>query len=193
MNGTGSETEDGALARRALAGDATAHRALMALHREPVYRFVRAQVDDGDAALDLTQESFIAAFANLHRYDRDRPFRSWIMRIALNKCRDWRRRRMVRSFFTRARPMEEGAEVADGAPDAEAVAAGRQELARARRAIDGLPDNLRSVLLLRTVEGMSQTEVALTLGLSEKAVETRLYRARTKLAEILRDDPGQRV
>jgi RNA polymerase sigma-70 factor (ECF subfamily) len=182
----GGEPDDGALAARALAGREDAYRALMQRHRDGIYRLVRAQLEDGDAAFDVTQESFIAAFANLHRYDRDRPFRHWLARIAINKCRDWRRRRAVRGFFTRARPIEEGVHIADGAPGPDAEVEGRRELARARAAIDALPGGLRSVLLLRTIEGMSQAEVAQALGISDKAVETRLYRARAKLTEMLR-------
>lgn len=195
MNATGGgvDTGDGALAARALEGDEVAYRALMEGHRAAVYRLIRAQIDDATAALDITQDSFIAAFANLHRYDRTRPFRFWIIRIALNKCKDWRRRRTVRSFFARALPIEEGVHVADHSPDPEAELAGQQQLARVRRAIDALPENLRSVLLLRTIEGMTQTETAALLGISEKAVETRLYRARMKLAEMLRETPTARV
>lgn len=195
MNATdsGVDTGDGALAARALEGDEVAYRTLMERHRAAVYRLIHAQIDDVAAALDITQDSFIAAFANLHRYDRTRPFRFWIIRIALNKTKDWRRRRAVRSFFSRALPIEEGVHVADQSPDPEAALAERQELARARRAIDALPDNLRSVLLLRTIEGMAQAEVAGLLGISEKAVETRLYRARMKLTEMLRETPTARV
>ncbi|AUW60436.1 RNA polymerase subunit sigma-24 [Sphingobium sp. SCG-1] len=178
---------------RALAGSEDAYRALMERHRAAVYRLIRAQIDDADAALDVTQDSFIAAFANLHRYDQARPFRFWIMRIALNKCRDWRRRRAVRSFFSRAKPIDQGLEVEDSAPGPDIKTAGRQELARVRRAIDALPDHLRSVLLLRTVEGMSQSDVAAFLGISSKAVETRLYRARAKLNEMLRETPAPHV
>jgi RNA polymerase sigma factor (sigma-70 family) len=188
-----SEPDDGVLAARALSGREDAYRALMQCHREAVYRLVRAQVQDADAALDITQESFIAAFANLGRYDRARPFRFWIVRIALNKCRDWRRRRAVRSFFSRASPMDEGVHIADSAPGPDAEAAGRQELGRVRLAINALPENLRSVLLLRTIEEMSQAEVAALLGVSEKAVETRLYRARMKLTEMLRETQIARV
>lgn len=195
MNATdsGGDTQDGALAASALAGKEEAYRALMERHRAAIYRLIYAQIDDATAALDITQDSFIAAFANLHRYDRTRPFRFWIIRIALNKCKDWRRRRTVRSFFSRALPIEEGVHVADHSPDPEAELAGRQELARTRRAIDALPDNLRSVLLLRTIEGMSQGETAILLDISEKAVETRLYRARMKLTETLRETPIPRV
>ncbi|MCE7796275.1 sigma-70 family RNA polymerase sigma factor [Sphingobium sufflavum] len=179
-----------ALASGEDAGRDDACRLLLGRHRDAVYRFVRAQIDDADAALDLTQESFIAAFAHMARYDSARPFRFWIMRIALNKCRDWRRRRAVRHFFTRARPMEEGLAVADSAPGPDAEVAGRQALRAARRAIDALPEGLRSVLLLRTIEGMAQGDVATLLGISEKAVETRLYRARAKLNEMLAQDPA---
>ncbi|KKC24774.1 RNA polymerase sigma factor [Sphingomonas sp. SRS2] len=184
---------DSDLAARAIEGQEDACRALMERHRAAVYRLIHAQIDDADAALDVTQDSFIAAFANLHRYDRTRPFRFWIMRIALNKCRDWRRRRAVRSFFFRAKPIEESVHVADDSPGPELEIDRRRELARARRAIDLLPENLRSVLLLRTIEGMSQAEVAALLAISEKAVETRLYRARAKLTAMLRESPATRV
>lgn len=62
----------------------------------------------------------------------------------------------------------------------------RRELERTTAAIAILPAGLKDLLVLRTIEGMSQAESAGVLGISEKAVETRLYRARTKLAEILR-------
>src|SRR3546814_7990247 len=64
------------------------------------------QVGDVDEAMDLTQEAFVAAFAAIDRYDSERPFRIWISRIAINKCRDWARRRKVRAFFARALPIE---------------------------------------------------------------------------------------
>jgi RNA polymerase sigma-70 factor (ECF subfamily) len=183
-----SEPADAVIVARALGGDETGYRALMERYRDTVYRFVRAQIDDGDAAFDIVQECFISAFTNLNRYDSTRPFRAWIIRIALNKCRDWRRRRIVRSFFTRARPIEDGFDIADEAPGADAKLAARSDLRRARIAIDRLPENLRAILLLRAVEGLSQTEVAGILGVSEKAVETRLYRARVKMTEMMRDD-----
>jgi RNA polymerase sigma-70 factor (ECF subfamily) len=59
------------------------------------------------------------------------------------------------------------------------------EIARVRQAIDQLPNNLREVLILRGVDEVSQAETAAILQVSEKTVETRLYRARTKLRELL--------
>lgn len=157
----------------------------MARHRDAAWRLARAHVGDGDEALDLVQEAFVAAFAALDRYDPARPFRAWIARITLNKSRDWARRRAVRRFFAFARPLEEAAAIADRGPTPEDAAGSRGELARIETAIAALPASLKDVLLLRTIEGMGETDTAQALGLSRKAVETRLHRARAKLADLL--------
>jgi RNA polymerase sigma factor, sigma-70 family len=188
-----AECSDRELAGLALSGQQTAYGELMRRHRDAVFRLAWGHVGSATEALDVTQETFIAAFASLARYDRARSFRIWISRIAINKCHDWARRRAVRRFFTFARPIEEAVAVADGAMTPEDDAQSQQEVARIHEAIAALPGNLKDVLLLRTIEGLSQGEVAQTLGVSEKAVETRLYRARKKLAEDLRDIGADRV
>ena len=103
-------------------------------------------------------------------------------RIALNKCRDWSRRRAVRQLFEFG--LSEGLDAAfpDDAPLPDRITGGRAELAAVSRAIADLPTQLKEVLLLRAVDDMSQAETAAILGISEKAVETRLSRARKKLS-----------
>jgi len=182
-----TRSSDAELAALALMGHQSAYGELMRRHRDGVFRLARGHAGDATEALDITQETFISAFSALARYDSSRPFRLWISRIAINKCHDWARRRAVRRFFTFARPIEEAVAVADDALNPEDEAQSRAELAQIHMAIAALPGNLKDVLLLRTIEGMSQAEAAQTLGVSEKAVETRLYRARNKLAEQLRD------
>lgn len=182
-----AEPSDSALVAAARAGQQSAYSALMKRHREAVWRLARHHVGDPDEALDITQESFVSAFAALSRYDDTRPFRVWIARIALNKCRDWGRRRAVRRFFTFARPIVEAIEVADPGSSPEDALHSAREVSRIDAAIAALPANLREVLLLRTIETMSQAETAQVLDITEKAVETRLYRARAKLTEGLRD------
>jgi RNA polymerase sigma factor CnrH len=188
-----TRSSDAELAALALVGQQSAYGELMRRHRDGVFRLARGHVGDATEALDITQETFISAFAALARYDGSRPFRLWISRIAINKCHDWARRRAVRRFFTFARLIEEAEAVADDALNPEDEAQSRAELAQIHMAIAALPGNLKDVLLLRTIEGMSQAEAAQTLGVSEKAVETRLYRARNKLAEQLRDAGVARV
>lgn len=182
-----TDGSDAEIAALALAGRQDAYRELLARHREPVFRLVRATTGDPHEALDITQETFVAAFAALARYDRERPFSVWIKQIALNKCRDWARRRRVRSFFTRAAPLEDAFSVYDDAVPADVQTADRAELARVTAAIAGLPVRLREALVLRTVDGLSQAEAADVLSVSEKTIETRLYRARSKLKALLGD------
>ena len=175
------ECSDGELAALALAGRQTAFSELLDRHRASVFRLVRGSTGDDDAALDVTQEAFIAAFAALKSYDRTRPFKTWVARIALNKCRDWARRRAVRRFFSFALPIEAAATVSDDSIPADQQIADRAELARVREAIARLPPAIREPLILHAIEGLTQIETAEILGISEKAVETRIYRARKAL------------
>lgn len=184
---------DAELARGALAGDVRAQRALVERHRDALYRLARFATGDPEEALDLVQETFLAAFGALHRYDPARPMRGWLAAIALNKSRDWMRRQKVRRFLRLTVSNEAALLVHDEAPLPDEVAQQRDALAITARAVAALPTNLKDVLLLRTMEGLSQSETALALGISEKAVETRLYRARQKLGAAVRDDLIARV
>jgi len=184
---------DAALIRGARAGDSGAQRALVERYRETVYRLARTATGDSEEAFDIAQEAFVAAFGALSRYDPERSFKAWISAITLNKCRDWARRRAVRRFIGLPMPEQAADWIADDAPSAETLAADRAELAAAARAIAKLPASLKDVLILCTIEGLSQQETAMTLGISLKAVETRLYRARQKLVGIMRGGPDARV
>ena len=184
---------DGELAALALSGTQAAYRELTERHCEAVYRLVRSAMGDADEALDVTQETLIAAFGALDRYDAERPFRAWIARIALNKARDWGRKRAVRRLFNLGMPDHATQTVPDEALGSDRTAEDRQALARVSAAIAELPARLKESLLLRTIEGMSQAETARTLGVSEKTVETRLYRARQKLTDMLREGGPGRV
>ena len=181
-----ADPADADLVAQALAGRQAGYAGLMARHRDAVFRLARNHLGAEADALDITQECFVAAFMALPRYDRARPFRTWVLRIALNKCHDWARRRTVRRLFTFARPLDDALDVADHGPDPETALISAGEVARIRRAIAALPATLKDPLLLCTLEGLSQDEAAAVLGLSRKAVETRIYRARQKLSELLK-------
>jgi RNA polymerase sigma factor (sigma-70 family) len=178
-----SESE---LATLTLAGREAAFAEIMRRHRQSIYRIVRSSAGDTDEVLDLMQETFIAAYQGMSRYDCNRSMRAWLSTIAINKCRDRGRKRTVRRFLFFATSIGHEAEaVADGQVLADDVISDRQELGRVTRAIADLPAPLRESLVLRTIEGLSQAETAAILSISEKTVETRLYRARAKLVERL--------
>jgi RNA polymerase sigma-70 factor (ECF subfamily) len=179
---------DRELATLCIAGRQAAFAEIMHRHRQPIFRMVRACVGENDEALDLLQETFVAAHQSMPRYDGDRSMRAWLSTIAINKCRDWGRKRTVRRFLAFAIPIGSEAEaIADDVVAIDDAASDRQELILVTRAISRLPANLKEVLVLRTIEGLSQAETADVLSISEKAVETRLYRARAKLIEQIAD------
>ena len=182
-----SACTDGELAALTLAGRQTAFAEIMRRHQGPVYRLIRAHTGDAEEALDLTQECFAAAFQNLRKYDGDRPLAAWLTRVAINKCRDWHRRRRVRQILSFASSLapETIESQRDQAPGPDAVSFDRAEIVRLSRAVSALPATLKETLLLRTVEGLSQVETAAALAISEKAVEMRLRRARNKLSKTL--------
>jgi len=180
-----AECSDGDLVALSLAGRDDAFAEIVQRHREPIFRLVRGYVGNPEEALDLVQESFISAFKHLDRFDQERPFRSWLARIAINKCRDWARRRAVRRLLLlESWSSETIGLVPDPEPGADKTAADRQELDLLWQAVAALPAPLKETLILRTIEGLSQSETAAALGISEKAVETRLYRARRSLAAL---------
>lgn len=188
---SGAEAADDELVAGAISGQRGAFTLLMRRHQDAVYRMVRGQIGDPDESLDLVQEVFVSAHGALKRYDPARSMRTWLLAIALNKCRDWARRRAVRAFFVRALPLgEEAVQSAAETPGADVAFADRQALDRAWRAIAGLPAQLKEPLVLTTIDGMSQGDAARLLSISTKAVETRVARARAALKQILQVNEG---
>ncbi len=182
-----SALNEGELAALSLGGRDAAYAEIMRRHRDAIFRIVAGNIGDPEEALDLVQETFVAAHRALGRYDGLRPMRGWLVTIALNKCRDWRRRRAVRRLFAFALPLDAStAEVPEDRALPDTEAADRAEVQRVARAIAELPASLREPLVLRTVQDLSQAETATILGITEKAVETRVRRARAKLGERLR-------
>jgi RNA polymerase sigma-70 factor (ECF subfamily) len=176
-----------ALAR---SGDQRAIADLIAQNKHWLYRFIRRYVGDADDAQDVLQESFVAAVMNLARYDPQRPFDIWIRRIALNKCRDRARRLAVRrAIGLERRPAFEPDDIVDPAPPADIALQSAQVLGALDRAVAALPSALRAALVLTSLEGLSHKEAGEILGLSVKAVEVRVYRAKRQLA--LRLDRSQ--
>jgi RNA polymerase sigma factor CnrH len=178
---------DADLARKAAAGDDRAYAELVSRHKDGLHRLLRRYLGDAEEAREAAHEAFIAAWSALSRYDPARPFGTWLRTIAINKARDRGRRRAFRRLIFGDRPPEDTG--ARHHPDPAATpdeALMRQErLARLNHAIARLPDALKAPLLLTAIDGRSQQEAAEILGVSVKAVETRVYRARRILAETL--------
>ena len=178
---------DAILAAAACDGDHAAFAVIMRRHKTWLYRFIRRYVSDRDEAYDMLQESFVSAWTALSRYDPERPLEAWLRRIALNKCRDRARRNAVRRSALQLFGVTRFAAY-ETAPPADAGPASQRALHRLEQAIAQLPRQLKEPLILTALEGLSQKDAAALLGINTKAVETRVYRAKKRLAELL--DPS---
>jgi RNA polymerase sigma-70 factor (ECF subfamily) len=179
------ERDDAALAAAARAGDERAFSELMRRHKEAVYRFARRYVGDADEAFDLVQETFASAWSALGGYDPERAMSTWLRRIVLNKCRDWSRRRRVRRFFFGAESMDAKRAETIAAPSAAPDPALEASLSALDDAIAALPAPLKEALLMTAIEGLSHKEAGAMLGISAKAVEMRVWRAKRALAAAM--------
>ncbi len=154
-------------------------------HKDRVHGYAALMLRDGSEAQDVAQEAFVRLWS--HRAEVDPSISGvWLLRTARNLCIDRLRRRTVR------------AEVADGpsvvdrlggeAPDPERLA-GSSETGRAvERALDGLSESDRTVVVLREVQGLAYEEIAAALGVPLGTLKARLHRARERLrAELIRE------
>jgi RNA polymerase sigma-70 factor (ECF subfamily) len=182
---TRDELPDAALAVAARQGDEAAFAAIMRRHKGWMYQFIRRYVADRDDAYDVLQESFVSAWGALSRFDTERPLEAWLRRIALNKCRDRARRNAVRWAALRVLGYASTTAQNDSTPAADAAAGVDQALRRLEGAIAKLPRQLKEPLVLTMLEGLSHKEAGALLGINVKAVETRVYRAKRRLAEEL--------
>lgn len=159
----------------------------MTATKADLYRFIRRYVGDEAEAHDVLQEAYASAWLAMRRYDPARPFDVWLHSIALNKCRDWSRRRSVRRVVRGVMGLDapEATAVGEDAPMPEARLDDQRRAQDLQHALSELPDALKAPLLLATLEGRSHAEVASILGITPKAVETRIARARKKLVDAL--------
>lgn len=181
------EETDADLVQRARGGEDRAFTTLMRRHKPSLYGFVRRYVGDADAAVDVVQETLVAAWKALARFDDLRAFPVWLRAIALNKCRDRARRLAVRRFILGEKDDQstEAQAQADPAPDGEESVVAAQRRAIVQKAVDRLPTKLKEPLLLTYFDELTQQEAAALLGVTVKTVETRVYRARQQLAELI--------
>ena len=189
MTGDESAPSDEALALRAQQGDRRAFDALVTRHKSVLYRMVRRYVGDADEAYDILQDAWISVWETLHRYDAKRPFIAWVRVIALNKCRDYSRRRRFRRLILQVFAVEPAVTARPGLPeeeDEEALAARDDlRLQQLAEAIAALPPLYKEPLVLTTAGGLTQEATAALLKTTAKAIEMRLRRARSKLIEAL--------
>lgn len=173
--------------KRLADGDDLALNGIMHRWRDKLAAFLYRMTGSAEAAADLAQETFVRLYQSRARYQPTAAFPTYLFRIAANLGRNharWRTRHPTVSVEDCTATLQQLPGY-DASPD---EAAQQQETTlRIEKAIASLPSDLRESLHLFTYQEMSQHEISLALGCSIKAVETRIYRARQMLKELLAD------
>ena len=179
---------DEELVRRIVDGDAALFEILMRRHNQRIYRAVRAVLRADDDAEDVMQQAYLNAYQHLHQFAGDAQFSTWLTRIAVNEA--------LGRLRKRTRALDQGTEHVDislvesDTPDPEQQASHSELRDVMEREVAALPDAFRVVVVMRDVEGMSTSETAACLGISEDLVKQRLHRARAMLRENLYQRAG---
>lgn len=175
------ELADGQLVTLALNGEAKAFPELMLRYGDRVRGIINKRVCVPEEAAELVQDTLLSAWSALQTYPANRPFELWLVCIALNKCRDWGRRRMVR----RRAAVFMGDWGRNDVETADEILIQLDGIEQLQAAIERLPDSLRAPLALTALQDLSHKHTALVLGISIKSVETRVHRAKQRLKDQL--------
>jgi RNA polymerase sigma-70 factor (ECF subfamily) len=185
---TREQHTDEEIVRRIVGGDAALFEILMRRHNQRIYRAVRAVLRADDDAEDVMQQAYLNAYQHLHQFAGDAQFSTWLTRIAVNEALGRRRKR--------TRGVDQGTADVDislvesDTPDPEQQASNSELRDVMEREVAALPDAFRVVVVMRDVEGLSTSETAECLGISEDLVKQRLHRARAMLRENLYQRAG---
>lgn len=175
------------------AGNTDAFESLVSRHERAIYQVCSRMLGDKEDALDAVQETFLRIYRALGAFRGDAAFKTWLIGIALNVCRNKiasaaERNRKVTSSITQEDP-ENGEsrdlDLRDTAPDPEAAVMGRELRSALERALCALAPEHREILVLREIQDMEYEELAQVLSCPVGTVKSRLCRARQALREAM--------
>lgn len=173
-----ADSDDYALIESFIGGSDHAFTRLVAKHKDKVRNLVYLTLGDIENIDDISQDVFIAVYRNIGEFRFDSKFTTWLYRITVNKCRDFLRKKKVRSIFINM-----------GEDDYEQGYNDRAENydipGLVRKGIEKLPDKLKEPLMMRDIEGLSYKEIADKLDCEVGTIKSRIFRARETLKVIL--------
>jgi RNA polymerase sigma-70 factor (ECF subfamily) len=183
---------EAALIERCAAGEPAACAELVAGHERMVYQLALHLLGDRDEALDLSQEVFFSVFRTIHSFRGQSALKTWIYRIVINQARNrqrwWRRRHKADQVSLDQHVATHGDLRQPGDHTAPDRAYARKQIAeRLWTALDQLPFDQRTVIVLREIDGLSYEEIAESLNVAIGTVKSRLTRARQTLRHQLQE------
>jgi RNA polymerase sigma-70 factor (ECF subfamily) len=186
---------DEELVARSIAGDTDSFNQLILRWERPIYALAYRQIGREDDARDVVQEAFLRAFRALPGFKGQAKFSSWLYRITLNLCRDWMRRERRAPFVQPPEGVDVDELAAATTSQTESIedVVTRKDLSRrVASAMQVLPDEQRSAIILKEYHGLTFQEIAELQGCPLSTVKTRLYQGLTVLRrELERRGAGQ--
>jgi len=183
---------EAALVQRCAAGEQLACAELVGEHQRMVVQLAMNLLGDRDEALDLSQEVFLRVFRTIHRFRGQSSLRTWIYRIAVNQARNrhrfWRRRHRNDQVSLDAHIAAHGDFPSTLGLRPDRVFEQKELGVRLQRALDRLPFEQRTAIVLREIDGLSYEDIAFSLGVAIGTVKSRLTRARQALRADLRSE-----
>ncbi|MEO0079456.1 MAG: sigma-70 family RNA polymerase sigma factor [candidate division WOR-3 bacterium] len=180
---------DEELVRRVQAGNSDAFEELVRRYERKVYNITYRLLGNESDASEALQDTFLRAFRFLPKFKFKSSFYTWLYRIATNVCLTRLRKRKSPETVSLDEPVDEDGElsleIADSKFSPEQVFQQRLLREKLQEAIEALPEEYRTVIVLRDLEGLSNEEVSKVLKLSVPAVKSRLHRGRLALRERL--------
>jgi RNA polymerase sigma-70 factor (ECF subfamily) len=181
---------DQALVERVQKGDKTAFDVLVVKYQNKIIQLVNRYVRDPDEAMDVAQEAFLKAYRAIERFRGDSAFYTWIYRIAINTAKNHlvatSRRPPGDDIDAQEAEQYEGAAGLKEYDTPERLLLKDEIQATIARAIDSLPDDLKTAITLRELEGMSYEEIAQTMECPIGTVRSRIFRARDAIDSMLK-------
>jgi RNA polymerase sigma factor (sigma-70 family) len=176
--------------RSAINGDQTAFKNLMDKYQKPLYYHVLKMVKNHEQVEDIVQEAFMKAFDNLHSYNTDYAFSTWLYRITTNHTIDYLRKKKLKTTSinepVKTKDGEMEIEISDQAETDRSVIR-KERKAIIHQAIDNLPGKYKQVIELRHLEELSYQEISDQLDLPLGTVKAHIFRAREMLYKALKD------
>lgn len=180
---------DQALVERVQKGDKSAFDVLVLKYQNRIIQLVNRYVRDADEAMDVAQEAFLKAYRAIDRFRGDSAFYTWIYRIAINTAKNHLvasgRRPPGGDIDAQEAEQYEGAAGLREYDTPERLLLKDEIQASIAKAIDTLPDDLRTAITLRELEGMSYEEIAQTMDCPIGTVRSRIFRARDAIDTVL--------
>jgi RNA polymerase sigma-70 factor, ECF subfamily len=179
------------LVQRCVESDEAACAELVSDHQRMVVQLAMNLLGDRDEALDLSQEVFLRVFRTIHRFRGQSSLRTWIYRIAVNQARNrhrfWRRRHRADQVSLDQHIAAHGEFLSGGESTPDRILAQKELAERLQLALEHLPFDQRTAIILREIDGLSYDEIAFSLGVAVGTVKSRLTRARQALRLELRE------